>query len=63
MGSIMYDTKPTLILNFAASHLCGRNSVPKRVIICLRAANVVSALTQTEQQSTINFSTIKHIPV
>lgn len=63
MDSTMYDTIPTLILNFAASHLCGRKSVEERVIICLRAANVLSALTQTEQQSTINFSTTKHIPV
>lgn len=48
MDNIMYDTKPTLILDFATSHLCDRNSVAWRATICLRAANVVSALTQTE---------------
>lgn len=48
MDRIMYNTKPTLILNSAAGHLRGRNSVAERVTICLRAPDVVTALTQTE---------------
>lgn len=44
----MRDTNPTLILNFASSHLWDRNSAAGKVTIGLRAANVVSAVIQTE---------------
>lgn len=58
--SIIDNTNPTLILNFASNHLWGRNSAAGEVTIGLRAANVVGAVTPTEHNQVFSYKAYRY---